>query len=47
MTDVALAGEWAPRQAAAALQLGMGGCAQLDAYMRATLRETGATAAEG
>ena len=39
VTDVALAGEWAPAQATEALQLCMGGCAQLDAYMRQTLRE--------
>ena len=46
VTDVALAGEWAPGHATEALQLCMGGCAQLDAYMRQTLREAAAAALE-
>ena len=44
VTDVALAGEWSPKQASEALQLCMGGCAQIDAYMRQTLREAAAAA---
>ena len=38
VTHLELSGRWSAAQAAQALQLCMGGCLQLDAAMRASLR---------
>ena len=40
MTHLELTGRWSAAQAAQALQLCMGGCLQLDAAMRASLRRS-------
>ncbi len=37
--QVVMTGEWDNEDAKEVLQLGMGGCAQIDAYMRQCLRE--------
>lgn len=39
VAQVAMTGEWENEDAKELLQLGMGGCAQIDAYMRQCLRE--------
>ena len=39
VAQVILTGEWDNEEAKEVLQLGMGGCAQIDAYMRQCLKE--------
>ena len=39
VAHVAMTGQWKDEDAREVLQLGMGGCAQVDAYMRQCLRE--------
>jgi len=39
VAQVLMTGEWDSEDAKEVLQLGMGGCAQIDAYMRQCLKE--------
>lgn len=39
VSQVLLSGEWSTAQATEVLQLCMGGCAQIDSYMRQILKE--------
>ena len=39
VAQIVMTGEWNTEDAKEVLQLGMGGCAQIDAYMRQCLKE--------
>ena len=42
VSQVVLTGQWSNAQASEVLQLCMGGCAQIDAYMRQSIKEAAA-----